>query len=45
LQTELAARSATAFFQAHFGSTPEVQKDACRYLLVEIPKLDSVKLE
>lgn len=45
LQTELAARSAVAFFQAHFGSTPEVQKDACRYLLVEIPKLDAVTLE
>lgn len=45
LQTELTARSAVAFFQAHFGSSPEVQKDACRYLLVEIPKLDSVTLE
>jgi hypothetical protein len=29
LQSGLAARSADAFFQAHFGLTPDVQSDAC----------------
>ena len=44
-QEDITVRSAVAFFEAHLGKTPEVQQDACRYLLAEVPKHPAVKLE
>lgn len=44
-QEDIVLRSAIPFFDAHLGSTPDTRQDGCRYLLHELPKHDSVKLE
>ena len=44
-QEDIVLRSAIPFFDAHLGSTPDARQDGCRYLLYELPKHDSVKLE
>jgi hypothetical protein len=44
-QSELAARAVVAFFDAHFGNTPERRNDGCSYLTNELPKHPAVSVE
>jgi hypothetical protein len=44
-QEDIVLRAAVPFFNAHLGSTLELRRDGCRYLMYELPKHESVTLE
>jgi len=44
-QVELAAQGVVAFFEGHFGRTPEARADGCRYLLQELAQHPAVSVE
>lgn len=44
-QEDIVLRAAVPFFDAHLGSTPELRRDACHYLVYELPKHPGVTLE